>query len=169
MRYILVDGYNVIRGDPRLQAMERVNLEQARNLLVQILASSPRLAHDHIVVVFDGADGSRSHVHSQRRGRVEMLYSARGQQADDVIVSYARDLAPKEKVVVVSNDVEVRESSRAAGADISGTDNLLNQMPGSTRQRFAGHDDDERGTLSTRKRGNPRRSSKKARQRDIRF
>jgi predicted RNA-binding protein with PIN domain len=174
VRHIIVDGYNVIRADARLQSLERVSLEHAREVLVRTLASSPRLANDDVVVVFDGARGTRSHVHGHRMGRIQLLYSARGQTADDVIIAHARSLAPGAHVVVVSNDVEVREHCRAEGCDISGSENLLGQIPGAVKTRpFAQVQDLEsemRGTLSTEKRGNPRRSSRKARrQRDFRF
>jgi predicted RNA-binding protein with PIN domain len=171
VRYIIVDGYNVIRADSRLQSLERVSLEHAREVLVQTLASSPRLANDHLTVVFDGGRGTRQHIHSQRRGRVDLLYSAQGQTADEVIVARARDIAQRGRVVVVSNDVELRENCRAEGCEVSTSENLLGQMPG----RFGNgtrplQDDEDSGTLSTVKRGNPRRSSRRSRrQRDVRF
>lgn len=49
MRHIVVDGYNVIRADARLQSFERQSLEHARQILAQMLASSPRLANDRII------------------------------------------------------------------------------------------------------------------------
>jgi predicted RNA-binding protein with PIN domain len=172
VRHIIVDGYNVIRADARLLSLERVSLEHAREVLVRTIASSPRLANDQITVVFDGARGGRRHVHAHRMGRVEVAYSAWGQTADDVIVKQARDLAGARTVVVVSNDREVREQCRAAGCEVSGSENLLSQLPGTpTRQRRLDSEDEEpRGTLSTHKRGNPRRASKRSkRSRDIRF
>jgi predicted RNA-binding protein with PIN domain len=171
VRYIIVDGYNVIRADSRLQSLERVSLEHAREVLVQTLASSPRLANDHITVVFDGTRGTRRHVHSHRRGRVDTVYSARGQSADDVIVSQARDTVRRGRVVVVSNDAEVRENCRAEGCEVSTSENLLGQMPGRYGNGSGRQEDDYDGrTISTAKRGNPRRSSRRARrQREVRF
>lgn len=175
MRHIIVDGYNVIRADSRLLSFERVSLEHAREVLVRTLASSPRLANDEVTVVFDGAQGSRGHVHGYRMGRIELIYSARGQSADDVIINRARSLAPRSRVVVVSNDVEVREHCRAEGCEVSGSENLLGQLPGRAAplQRYQTSENDDhhtRETLSTDKRGNPRRASRRARkQRDFRF
>jgi predicted RNA-binding protein with PIN domain len=172
VRHILVDGYNVIRADARLLALERVSLENARAVLVRTLASSPRLANDDIVVVFDGGAGTRTHIHGYRMGRVRLLYSARGQTADDVIVAEARTMARSGPVVVVTNDVEVREHCREAGCEVSGSENLLQQIPGHApaRREHEPGDGDGRVGLSTEKRGNPRRSSRKARQqRDFRF
>ena len=170
MRHIIVDGYNVIRADPRLQSFERTSLELARETLARTLASSPRLVNDDILVVFDGRFGSRSHVHLQRMGRIQLLYSARGQTADDVIVQQARTLRPHGMVIVVTNDVEVREHCRAEGCEVTSSENLLGQIPGRPRVEREPDTYDGEPTLSTEKRGNPRRQSKKSRrQRDIRF
>ena len=170
MRHIIVDGYNVIRADPRLQSFERVSLEHARDVLVKTLASSPRLANDRLTVVFDGGRGSRSHAHSERLGRVVLVYSAQGQTADDVIVSQARTLAGANRVVVVSNDIELRERCRAAGCEVSAVENLLDQLPGGSRRLPRDNEDEVDTTLSTVKRGNPHRSSRRARwQREVRF
>lgn len=170
MRHIIVDGYNVIRADPRLQSLERSSLEQAREVLARTLSSSPRLARDRITVVFDGARGTRTHVHGHRIGRVDVVYSARGETADDVIVVQAGALAGREQVVVVSNDLEVRERCRAAGCEISSSDNLLNQVPGRPKLTTDRDEEDLAPALSTVKKGNPRRSPRGAkRKREIRF
>jgi predicted RNA-binding protein with PIN domain len=170
VRHIIVDGYNVIRADPRLQSFERDGLEKARDVLVRTLSSSPRLAGDRITVVFDGTGGTRGHVHAHSVGRVRVLYSARGQTADDVIVREASAERARGRVIVVTNDVEVREKCRAAECEVSGSENLLSQLPGKARKLPAGEDAEDRDpTLSTVKRGNPRRSSRRSRERDIRF
>lgn len=170
MRQIIIDGYNVIRADARLQSLERVSLQTARDVLVRTLASSPRLANDRILVIFDGRGGTRPHVHIHRVGRVDTMYSAQGQTADEVIVQQAGILASSGRVVVVSNDVEVRERCRAAGCEVSASGNLLDQIPGRPRQQASDRDEIDLPSRSTIKRGNPRRSSKRDRgNRDIRF
>ncbi|HZS93674.1 MAG TPA: NYN domain-containing protein [Chloroflexota bacterium] len=171
MRHVLVDGYNVIRADPRLQSIERTSLERARQTLVQTLASAPRLARDRVVVVFDGRDGFRTHVSAHHVGRVEVLYSARGQLADDVIIDQARELTGRGAVVVVTNDQDVRRQCAAVGCDVTGSENLLSQVPGRRARTGAPEidDDDRVPTLSTTKRGNPRRTGKRAKNREFRF
>jgi predicted RNA-binding protein with PIN domain len=169
VRHVIVDGYNVIRADPRLQALERVSLDHARDVLVRTLASSPRLVNDRITVVFDGTRGARSHIHGHRLGSVSIVFSAAGQTADDVIAARARGLSAGARVVVVSNDVELRERCRAEGCDVTGSENLLSQLPG-RQQRAEPTENDEAPSLSTIKRGNPRRTSKRSRrQREYRF
>lgn len=170
VRHIIVDGYNVIRADPRLQSFERDALEKARDVLVRTLASSPRLVRDRITVVFDGTGGTRGHVHAHSVGRVRVLYSARGQSADEVIVREAGSLRATGQVIVVTNDIEVRDRCRAADCEVSGSENLLNQLPGKVRRLPAQEDEDgSEPSLSTVKRGNPRRSRRRSHERDVRF
>jgi len=169
VRHIIIDGYNVIRADPRLQSFERESLERARDVLIRTLAGSPRLAGDDVIVVFDGIGGDRTHVHSHRIGRIQCLYSARGQTADEVIVRQARQLAAQGRVIVVTNDRAVQEDCRAHGCEVSGSENLLQQVPGRRRSGPPVEDDVE-PSLSTAKRGNPRRAPRRDRRpRDIRF
>jgi predicted RNA-binding protein with PIN domain len=172
VRHIIVDGYNVIRADPRLQSFERDGLEKARDVLVRTLGSSPRLVKDEITVVFDGTGGSRSRVHGHSVGRVRILYSARGQTADDVIIREAAALAGRGQVIVVTNDGEVRDRCRMEGCVVSGSENLLGQLPGRPRKAPAPYetgDDAPEPSLSTVKRGNPRRAPRRSDRRDIRF
>lgn len=170
VRHIIVDGYNVIRADPRLQSFEREGLEKARDVLVRTLSSSPRLAADQVTVVFDGTGGTRGHIHAHTVGRIRVLYSARGQSADDVIVREAGASRAGGQVIVVTNDIEVREQCRAAGCEVSGSENLLDQLPGNVRRLPAREDEEDRDpSLSTVKRGNSRRAPRRSRNRDVRF
>jgi hypothetical protein len=98
------------------------------------------------------------------------VYSATGQSADDLIMAQAEALAASGTVIVVSNDREIRDRCRAAGCHVTGSENLLDQLPG--RPRRPGRDDDEdpTPTLSTAKRGNPRRAPRgRRRLQDVRF
>ncbi|PYN39044.1 MAG: NYN domain-containing protein, partial [Candidatus Rokuibacteriota bacterium] len=51
----LVDGYNVIRRDPELQAREAESLEAGRRALLHVIAGAHRAPRDEFTVVFDGA------------------------------------------------------------------------------------------------------------------
>jgi predicted RNA-binding protein with PIN domain len=170
MRHIIIDGYNVIRADPHLLALERQSLDEAREVLIRTLASSPRLANDRVTVVFDAAMGARPHAHHRLVGRIDVVYSATGQSADDLIMAQAETLAGNGTVIVVSNDREIRDRCRAAGCQVTGSENLLGQLPGRPRHLDRDEDEVEAPTLSTAKRGNPRRAPRgRRRVRDVRF
>lgn len=108
--HLIVDGYNVT-----ISAWgETLTLEQQRNRLVQGLGAVAAQTNAEITVVFDGADAIFGTKPSARGVRV--LFSAKGQIADDVVVELARVEPEGRPVVVVSSDQEVATRVRREGA-----------------------------------------------------
>ena len=108
--HLIVDGYNVT-----ISAWgESLTLEQQRNRLVQGLGAVAAQTNAEITVVFDGADAIFGAKPSARGVRV--LFSAKGQIADDVVVELARVEPEGRPVIVVSSDQEVAMRARREGA-----------------------------------------------------
>jgi predicted RNA-binding protein with PIN domain len=108
--HLIVDGYNVT-----ISAWgETLTLEQQRNRLVQGLGAIAAQTNAEITVVFDGADPIFGAKPSARGVRV--LFSAKGQIADDVVVELARVEPEGRPVIVVSSDQEVAMRTRREGA-----------------------------------------------------
>lgn len=108
--HLIVDGYNVT-----IAAWgETLTLEQQRNRLVQGLGTIAAQTNAEITVVFDGADAIFGAKPSARGVRV--LFSAKGQIADDVVVELARVEPEGRPVIVVSSDQEVADRARREGA-----------------------------------------------------
>ncbi|MCC3762122.1 NYN domain-containing protein [Glycomyces sp. TRM65418] len=108
--HLIVDGYNVT-----ISAWgETLTLEQQRNRLVQGLGTVAAQTNAEITVVFDGADAIFGAKPSARGVRV--LFSAKGQIADDVVVELTRVEPEGRPVIVVSSDQEVAMRVRREGA-----------------------------------------------------
>ncbi|WP_035738266.1 NYN domain-containing protein [Glycomyces arizonensis] len=104
--HLIVDGYNVT-----ISAWgDTLTLEQQRNRLVQGLGALAAQTNAEITVVFDGADPIFGAKPSARGVRV--LFSAKGEIADDVVVDLARVEPKGRPVVVVSSDREVADRVR---------------------------------------------------------
>jgi len=112
-RLTIVDGYNVIRRDPALAQLERRSMELARRALVNRLNADPALRHDDVTVVFDGAIAGQPYEHAERQGRVRIVFSRRGESADEVIKRLVT--AASGEVRVISNDRELREHASLHG------------------------------------------------------
>jgi|SRR5918996_3931527 predicted RNA-binding protein with PIN domain len=110
MRWVL-DGYNVIRRDPRLQAREAESLEAGRSALLGLVARIAGESADVFTVVFDGA---RRAAGAPGAGRVEVVFSRPPETADDVVRRLAARL--REGAVVVTSDRAVQTAARRAGA-----------------------------------------------------
>ncbi len=114
---LLVDGYNVAKlGWPEL------TLPQQRDRLLDALDELAARHGVEVRVVFDGADVGR-HVVGRRYLQVE--FSPPGVSADEVIVRLAESLPVERPVVVATNDGEVRDGARAAGANVIASEQLL--------------------------------------------
>ena len=106
--HLIIDGYNLIRQSPYLQAAEARDLELGREALLATLADYRKLKpQNKITVVFDGWVAGDLKESRDRRAGMVIIYSRRGEKADEVI----KRLLEKERgrAVVVSSDRELQE------------------------------------------------------------
>jgi predicted RNA-binding protein with PIN domain len=118
-RIILVDGYNVINRVPELTLSLNEGLESARRRLALQVS---RWRHEHpaveCLVVFDG-DSRYAGAREQLLAGVRCLFSKASHGGDDEIIRFVRDYRGKATdIVVVSDDNNVRNNSRAHGASV---------------------------------------------------
>ena len=112
---LIIDGYNLIRQSPYLQAIEARELEAGREALLSSLAAYRQSRPGHkITVVFDGWDKGGWKESRDRQGGITIIYSGRGEKADEVI----KRLLEKERnrAVVVSSDRELQDYADRVGA-----------------------------------------------------
>ena len=116
---LLVDGYNVSQaGWPGLSIAE-----QRRRLVDALGELSARTGAD-VRVVFDGSDVGPAPVATTPQA-VRVRFSPPGTEADDVIVAEVAEIPRGRPVVVVSSDHRVRDGSRARGANLLRSSQLL--------------------------------------------
>ena len=112
---LIIDGYNLIRQSPYFQEIEARELEAGREALLASLAGYRQSRPQHkITVVFDGWDKGDWKESRDRRGGMTIIYSRRGEKADEVI----KRLLEKERsrAVVVSSDRELQDYADRVGA-----------------------------------------------------
>ncbi len=136
---ILVDGYNVIKQNASLHALEKKNFLAAREALVARLAQRYRHTPHRVTVVFDGASSSEQVAHERR---VRVIYSRNGEKADQVIVRLAAQArADGLEVEMYSGDREVQTSVTKEGANAHSVEQLTSQLnaPPANLQRLVRH------------------------------
>ncbi len=107
---VTVDGYNVAkRGWPD------VALEQQRAALLARVENLVAAIDVDLVVVFDGADVVGAH--SPARRSVRVVFSPAGVTADDIIRDIVDATDYERHVVVVTDDREIIDDVRGAGAN----------------------------------------------------
>ncbi|OQW30870.1 MAG: hypothetical protein A4E19_08990 [Nitrospira sp. SG-bin1] len=167
--HLIIDGYNLLAGARHLSG----RLESARDRLMQDLAAYRHRKNHLITVVFDGWQQGQPTEQREHRAGVHVIYSKRGERADQVIQRLAREYGAD--CAVVSSDHEIVNAARAHGAFVMGAREFaekLRMSPGATgtipyKELDLG--DDARPTRGPEKKGNPRKPSKSQRQRDRRL
>ncbi len=113
--HLIIDGYNLIRQVPDLQRLDARDLEAGRTALLARLAGYLRRgAVQQITVVFDGWHGGGLTEGRDRFQGLAIIYSRRGEKADEVIKRLL--LRERGRAVVVSSDREIQDCAREAGA-----------------------------------------------------
>jgi predicted RNA-binding protein with PIN domain len=107
--HLVVDGYNVTKtGYPE------ISLEQQRSRLISGIGGLAAQTGAEVTVVFDGAERVVGLPPAPRGVRV--LFSPKGQTADELIRRLVRAEPPGRPVVVISSDKEVADGVRHHGA-----------------------------------------------------
>jgi predicted RNA-binding protein with PIN domain len=119
--HLVVDGYNVTK-----RGFAEMSLEQQRKRLITGLGGIAAQTGDEITVVFDGAE--RVHGLPPAPRGVRVLFSRKGDTADELIRQLVRAEPPGRPIVVVSSDREVADGVRRHGAYPMGADSLVRRL-----------------------------------------
>lgn len=119
--HLVVDGYNVTK-----RGFGEMSLEQQRKRLITGLGGIAAQTGDEVTVVFDGAE--RMHGLPPAPRGVRVLFSHKGETADELIRRLVRAEPSGRAVVVVSSDREVADGVRRHGAYPLGADSLLRRL-----------------------------------------
>jgi predicted RNA-binding protein with PIN domain len=119
--HLVVDGYNVTK-----RGFAEMSLEQQRKRLITGLGGIAAQTGDEVTVVFDGAE--RVHGLPPAPRGVRVLFSRKGDTADELIRQLVRAEPAGRPLVVVSSDREVADGVRRHGAYPMGADSLLRRL-----------------------------------------
>ncbi|MDO9515826.1 MAG: NYN domain-containing protein [Syntrophales bacterium] len=167
--HIIIDGYNLIRQSDSLRRLERLSLERGRGELIRRVAGYRRLRGHKMTVVFDGWMTGPAEEERLREDGVHIVYSGRGETADEVIKRMARAERGSE-IIVVSSDREVADSAVKAGGVAISSPEFEERMGEEETKGMPDDDetpeeDDDLPPISgTRKKGAARRRSRRERQ-----
>lgn len=116
MKWVLVDGYSLLHAWPALQKLAGRKLEQRRDALTRILRQYADHEHCRLTVVFDGYAAKHKPEADEPGHGIEIVFSARGKTADDVIERVVGQTRDRERILVVSSDNMVRQTCETLGA-----------------------------------------------------
>lgn len=102
--YLLVDGYNIIFAWQELKELAQVNIDSARDKLMDILCNYQGYAGCTLILVFDaykvkGNPGSVMKYHN-----IHVVYTKEAETADQYIEKTVHEIAKKYQVTVATSD-----------------------------------------------------------------
>lgn len=106
--------------------LDRADLEEGREALLQELAAYRRVKGHEITVVFDGRERGGSAESPSRQAGLAVRYSRQGETADEVIGRLVAE--GRERAVVVSSDRAVMSEARRHGAACLSSAEFLDRL-----------------------------------------
>jgi ribosomal protection tetracycline resistance protein len=125
---IVVDGYNVIYADDELRPIAIKDMERARREFLARIADYLIGKELQVTVVFDGRGGLTDAETIVPR-KLQAVYSAQGQSADELIVSMvATSRNPKSYIVVTSDRAHIQPAVAGCGCRVIGSKAFLERL-----------------------------------------
>lgn len=132
--YLLVDGYNIIFAWEDLRELAHVNIDSARDKLMDILCNYQGYRKNTVILVFDaykvkGNAGSVSKYHN-----IYVVYTKEAETADQYIEKTVHDMAGKYQVTVATSDALEQMIIWGQGATRLSASGLLEEVERALRE-----------------------------------
>ena len=160
MSRIVIDGFNLIHAD----SFQHIPGADAVGSLIEQLRQYKRIKGHAITVVIDGYLEGMPLEKSERVKGIRLIYSKLGEKADQVIERLVGRWAGS--CIVITSDRALAQSVETKGAVVMGSEEFAARLRMAADMEMEDEDREApQGPIHTRKKGNPRRKSKKARAR----
>jgi uncharacterized protein len=122
---ILVDGYSLLHNWPGLAPGRERHSAAARDELIRRLTLYQDAAGTPVTIFFDGAQVHSGRPAAASASEVEVLYSRRGQTADQMIERAVHRFRPYGEVLAVTDDYAERDTVISFGGNVSSCWNFI--------------------------------------------
>ena len=102
--YLLVDGYNIIHAWEDLRELAKINIEAARNKLMDILCNYQGFKKCVLIVVFDAYKVEGYELEIQKYHNIHVVYTKQSETADMYIEKVVHEIGRKYNVRVATSD-----------------------------------------------------------------
>ena len=153
-RYLLVDGYNIIFSWEMLRVLSKVNIESARNLLMDVLCDYQGFNGCTLILVFDAyrVEGGQERVFNYHN--IHVVFTKEAETADQYIEKTVHKIGKKADVTVATSDALEQVIIYGQGARRMAARELLEEVeltrekvleriekrPGSTQKQLTEND-----------------------------
>lgn len=153
-RYLLVDGYNIIFSWEMLRELSKVNIESARNLLMDVLCDYQGFNGCTLILVFDAyrVEGGQERIFNYHN--IHVVFTKEAETADQYIEKTVHKIGKKADVTVATSDALEQVITYGQGARRMAARELLEEVeltrekvleriekrPGSTQKQLTEND-----------------------------
>ena len=126
---ILVDGYSLLHHWPELAPGKPRHSFYARDALVSVLTQYQDASGTPVTVIFDGGGAPPGTPKNESaKSGIEVLFSKKGQTADQVIERVSHLMKPYGEVMAVTNDYAERETVISLGGSACSCENFIQMI-----------------------------------------
>ena len=122
---ILVDGYSLLHNWPDLARGRARHSAAARDELIRRLTLYQDAVGTPVTIFFDGAGGPGGRPRASSSSEIEVLYSRKGQTADQMIERAVHRFGPYGEVLAVTDDRAERDTVINFGGSASSCWNFI--------------------------------------------
>lgn len=115
-RCLLVDGYNIIFAWEELRELAQINLDSARDRLMDIMSNYQGMLGGTLILVFDAYKVKGNPGSAMRYHNIYVIYTKEAETADQYIEKAVHEMADKYQVTVATSDALEQMIIWGAGA-----------------------------------------------------
>lgn len=125
---LIVDGYNVIHGSEDLKRLSDIQLEEAREKLIEDLNGYAGFKGWETILVFDAYRHKSLDKREEIRGQIKVVFTEKNKTADTYIEKLVFGLPKAYTVLVVTSDYTLQRMVLASGGERIPTRELIEDM-----------------------------------------
>jgi uncharacterized protein len=148
----MIDGFNAIRSGGMAALFDPTDIDSASHYFLSRLSDYRKTKRISITVVFDATEGTSLSRKTDKSKGIQIIYSKRGETADQVMIEAIR--RRPSGLVVVSADRAIIDEAKKHGVPFITPGRLENALDGQSDDGYPDGSD---------KKGNPRKATKKVR------
>ncbi len=124
--HLIIDGYNLLHAGRSAVQLSATDLQSERERLIDLLSAYRRQKPREMTVVFDGWQGGWVTETKERRKGIDLIFSKRGEKADEVIKRIVMEKGAE--VVVITSDQEVSRFAERMDVSVIPSETFLERV-----------------------------------------
>jgi len=127
-KYLLIDGYNILFASARLKELADINMDSARESLIDIVSNFAGYIDENVIIVFDAYRVKGGMEKQYKYAGIDIIYTKEAETADQYIEKVSIELSKNYKVRVATSDFVEKVIIMGTGAESIRADSFWNEV-----------------------------------------